>query len=69
MEELHQFHAFLNSRLDSISFSLEYDIFSRAFLDVSVYRYTGPELQTSVYRKPTDRNTDRSNSLQVILLQ
>lgn len=55
-EQLHNFHDFLNSRLDSIHFTLEYDKSSISFLDVNVSRSTGPVLQTSVFRKPTDRN-------------
>lgn len=63
VEQLNQFHDFLNSRLDSISFMLEYDISSIALLDVCVYRSIGQMLQTLVYCKPTDRhNFLHSNS-------
>ena len=54
--ELNQFHEFLNSRLDSIRFTLEYNMSSISFLDVQVSRSTGQVLQTSVFWKPTDRN-------------
>lgn len=35
-EELHEFTAFLNSRLNSITFSVEKDLTSIPFLDVSI---------------------------------
>lgn len=57
VEQLQQFHAFLNTRLDSIRFTLEHDLFSISFLDVNVFRSPGQVLpQTTVFRKPTDRN-------------
>lgn len=56
VEELNQFHEFLNSRLDSIRFSLEYSMSSISFLDVKVFRSTGQVLQTTVFRKSTDKN-------------
>ena len=56
VEQLNQFHEFLNSRLDSIRFTLEFDMSFISFLDVQVSRSKGQVLQTSVFRKPTDRN-------------
>lgn len=57
VEQLNQFHEFLNSRLDSIRFTLEHNMSSISFLDVQVSRSTGQVLQTSVFRKPTDKIT------------
>ncbi|KAL2095452.1 hypothetical protein ACEWY4_010171 [Coilia grayii] len=56
VDMLHAFHGYLNTRLDSIKFSLEFNIDTIPFLDVQVNR-SGSKLETSVYRKATDRNS------------
>ena len=54
-EMLQEFMVYMNSRLPSIKFTLEASLESVTFLDVCVKKTTRG-LQTTVYRKPTDRN-------------
>ena len=54
-EQLEKFKLYINSRMPSISFTLEQSRESVPFLDVRVQRDNN-NLATSVYRKPTDRN-------------
>lgn len=56
VDELKQFHVYLNSCNDHLRFTLEHDMQSISFLDVKVY-VDGDKLKTDLYRKPTDRNT------------
>ena len=54
-EMLQEFMSYINTRLPSIKFTLESSLETVNFLDVSV-RKTSTGIQTTVYRKPTDRN-------------
>lgn len=53
---LRLFHQYLNSVNDHLSFTLDFDQSQISFLDVLVIR-DGANLQTDLFRKPTDRNT------------
>ena len=56
MKDLNEFHTFINSRMESIKFTLHYDLERISFLVVLVKNYSNC-LQTVVYKKETDRNT------------
>lgn len=55
-DDLKEFHAFMNSRMESIKFTLCYDLERISFLDVMVKK-EGSSVYTEVYQKETDRNT------------
>lgn len=54
--ELLDFHQYVNSLVDSINFSLEYDKKKIHFLDTWAVREDN-QLYTTLYRKPTDKNS------------
>jgi len=55
--ELKEFHGYLNSINSNIKLSLEYSKKCINFLDLTISKDNQGILHTSVYRKPTDRNT------------
>ena len=55
IETLRDFQNYLNSRVESISFSMEMDQNSIHFLDVEIIKLK-KKLKTTIYRKPTDKN-------------
>ena len=55
IDMLNGFKSYINSRLPSIKFTLEASLEKISFLDVCVKK-TSNGIQTSVYRKETDRN-------------
>lgn len=56
VDELTEFHNYLNSCNEHLKFTVEYDRHSISFLDVRVYREED-QIKTDLFRKPTDRNT------------
>lgn len=55
--DVHNFHSYLNNINPNINLSMEYSQRSINFLDVSISVNEDGQLQTSIFRKPTDRNT------------
>lgn len=55
-KDLNEFHTVINSKMESIKFTLHYDLEYISFLLVLVKNYSNC-LKTEVYRKETDRNT------------
>lgn len=55
--ELLDFHKYLNSTNENIKLSIEYSMTSIHFLDLSISIDDSGSLQTTIYRKSTDRNT------------
>lgn len=56
VEELIEFHSYLNSCNEHLKFTLEYDRNSISFLDVQIYKEDN-KIKTDLFRKSTDRNT------------
>ncbi|XP_041916719.1 uncharacterized protein LOC121681189 isoform X2 [Alosa sapidissima] len=54
---LNEFHLYLNSVNLNIKLSLDFSSTSINFLDLKIYVDTEGALHTTIYRKPTDRNT------------
>ncbi|XP_063042950.1 uncharacterized protein LOC134437386 [Engraulis encrasicolus] len=54
---LKDFHLYLNSINHNIKLSLEFSTTSINFLDLNIYVDSDGTLHTTIYRKPTDRNT------------
>lgn len=55
-EDLKNFHTYMNSKMPSIKFTLEYSADQISFLDVMIKK-VGTVLHTELYKKETDRNT------------
>lgn len=56
-DQLKQFHNYLNDTNKNIKLSLEYSQDCLNFLDLQISLDKNKKLHTSIYRKPTDRNT------------
>ncbi|XP_041417071.1 uncharacterized protein LOC121393224 [Xenopus laevis] len=56
IDKLDEFVGYLNDLDSPVKFTAKYDLQQIDFLDVKVYKENS-QLQTCVYRKPTDRNT------------
>ncbi|XP_069483099.1 uncharacterized protein [Ambystoma mexicanum] len=55
--ELHDFHTWLNSVDTCIHFTMHYDTNNLAFLDLNILRTGDGTITTTLYRKPTIKNT------------
>ncbi len=61
--ELHRFHQYINGINRNLKLSLEYSVSEINFLDLKITKEANGVLHTSIFRKPTDRNTIlRANS-------
>ncbi len=61
--ELHRFHQYINGINRNLKLSLEYSVSENNFLDLKITKEANGVLHTSIFRKPTDRNTIlRANS-------
>ena len=56
-EELTEFHRYLNNTNINLKLSLEFSVSEITFLDLKIYKDHNKNLHTTIYRKPTDRNT------------
>ena len=56
-QELLEFHAYVNSVNENLKLTLEYDRQAINFLDLRISKDDQGYLHTSIFRKPTDRNT------------
>ena len=57
VQQLKDFHLYLNSINHNIKLSLEFSTTSINFLDLNIYVDSDGTLHTTIYRKPTDKNT------------
>lgn len=57
LEELKQFHEHLNDNNINVKLSLQFSQSSINFLDLTITKEAGGHLDTTIYRKPTDKNT------------
>lgn len=57
LQQLQDFHEYLNNTNSNIKLSLEYSNSSLNFLDLTISVDASGDLHTSIYRKNTDRNT------------
>ncbi len=55
-DKLHEFHQFMNTHNSHLNFTMSHDQRKRSFLDILVIN-NRDGLSTSLYRKPTDRNS------------
>ena len=57
LTSLKEFHSYLNSTNDSIELSLVYSQSEINYLDLKITKSPTGDLHTTIFRKPTDRNT------------
>jgi len=62
IEELHQFFEYINSLHDSIKLTFDYSKKEVNFLDTTIYLNKNRNIQTKLYRKPTDKKSLLHNS-------
>ena len=56
-QELLQFHTYLNNTNHNLKLCLEFYLTNIHFLDLEISKDNAGDLHTSMFRKPTDRNT------------
>ena len=56
-QELTSFHRYLNNTNKNLKLSIQYDLTQIDFLDLTIQKDKDGRINTTVFRKPTDRNT------------
>ena len=56
-QELLDFHSYLNNTNENLKLSLDYSLSEINFLDLKILKSSEGNLHSTIFRKPTDRNT------------